>query len=199
MNQLEAIKLNKAINLLNDTIELIDGTDREYLQDMVKEYSEKLASFEGANIQALNPTKTELGMVKSVYKKVVLRYFLGDIWQKHNTKAPQMPPTTCDKCEDSDYACEECDKRYSEYLDKDLEHREEISDLEYAFEDQCDKYNLSDKVVSAKILFSRKIHWGKVSPMERELNDHIKLLMIEEFQNNNQQFITKTLRNYATR
>lgn len=188
--ELEVIRLNEANKFLEKSLVFLHEEDRIVVEKIINSYKDSITEYHTKELTVINPTKTELGIVRSTLKKRVINYIAGissieyyghrysDIFLEHICDGNDY----CSLCE------EEYKKRESFYKKK--------NDLIVKIRELCDKTKLSEELVSSKILLHRKnTNYYSYNKLEQELNEFIKTKMLEQFIEQNKWFIEEIIKN----
>jgi len=198
-NNLYYIQYSKGIEYLEKAIMFCDLGQRGILSKIIQVHRDEINKMQLQSLVVINPTKTELGTIRSAFKKIVRAYYLTPISKILKSKINAIDPDfICDELTDDEYSrmLDIYWAEKKEYLDSPyLKLKEELNKL-------CDKTEIPDFIISSKILLQRKTNnnYFTRNELENELNEHLNLLMLKEFQNKNEEFIKTNLnpKNYET-
>ena len=101
---------------------------------------------------------------------------------------------------DTDY--DKWEKLEAIYCNNRARHFNKMNGLKELLSKKTEQTILPDFIISSKILLQRKTmnNYAYRNEVENELNEHLNLLMLQEFQNQNKQFIKTNTnpKNYET-
>ena len=180
---LDSIRLTKCVDYLEKIMLLIEDEDRNSLQEMINRYTRCINTLNRTNLSVINPTKSESGRILATLKRITTHHHLSSVLDKIMKDLPREPT-------------QDSEDTYEIWLTWWNERRRRL-DIYDVWVDEikelCDKTTISKTTKSAKILLGRRCNHYNRSPLEKELNENIKLLMLQDFNNQNQEFITKTI------
>jgi len=176
MNELDLVRYKKAIPLLKELDRLL-LKEYDLFGQIITEYSDKINSHNINNLTVVNPTKGELGRVRTAFKKRILSHVAGVQSFRQLDNKPYW--------EDHDYSA-----RWEQWNDKNEEAYTKHRDIVALWYNAIENTVFSEEAISAKIILMRKRYWQR-SPLLVELNETILTTACQEFCNQNKDFITK--------
>lgn len=185
------IQYSKAIQYLELAKKFCDRDQQTVISAIIKVHQDVLNKMQLQSLVVINPTKTELGTVRSTFKKVVSAYYFTPIEKIVSaTFTAKQPP---EELYETDY--DEWEKLEDVYDENKKIHYSKIEGLRNVLAKKVEATILPDFIISSKILLQRKTGNNSFSrnDVEEELNEHLNLLMLQEFQNQNKQFIKTNL------
>ena len=197
MDKLNSIRLSKANEYLKMAAVYLNDEHVELINNIIELYSEDIAYFNNKQLTVINPTKTELGLIRSALKKIVRGYYsdyfitapefvYSDTYKEHYKLYED-----CCYCEHCDEQLDLSEKHYSKYDDINRE-------LEIEIKNACSNTIIPEDIINAKILLRRRQpNSFQYNKLEVELNEYLNAKMLEEFINQNQEFIKNKILNHA--
>ena len=186
MEELEAIRINEAIRILNSSLKYLDILDSEQVNEIISKYQKKIINYNHQHTTIINPTAREMGEVSLSLKKRVSAFYVNPIIKELRQKEKSL-----EVLDDEGYITDES-------YEKMREVSSEINKLYRLSGDFCDKTVLSKEIINAKIKLKRRVkNWYEMDHLEKELNEFILTQMLIQFQEQNQEFINK-INNYDT-
>jgi hypothetical protein len=197
--QLELIRLAEANKHLSKALELLIGNDAKIVSDIIQCNCDKIDSYNNQKIEVLNPTKDELGRIRSSIKKVVCSYYLNSLKieiEKVKKGIDDYEFNDEFKKHEEEFEecfCPNCEKElqnYHDYWDGKFCLSKEFDKLREELKNACDKTFLPKDVIDARILLSRtNPNAATYNPLQLEINAYLKNKMIECFNEQNEDFI----------
>ena len=191
-NNLYYIQYSKAIEYLEKAIEFCDTDQRKILSAIIKVHQDAINNIKLQSLVVINPTKTEVGAVGSTLKKIVKAFYLNPIEKTLKTKLTAQAP--------DEFEGELSDEEYEKMLEIWRDEREKLlhspyNVLRHEINIRCNETKLPDFIISSKILIYRKTNsnYFNRTDLDEQANEHLNLLMLQEFNNQNEQFI-KTIK-----
>lgn len=189
--ELELIRLNEANNNLLKAIHFLNGDSKIIVENIINHNKRLIDEYNKKEITIINPTKTELGTIRSSLKIMATRYLV-----KHsNIKEYKQDFEFSERYENCkcNMNCDLCKKESKEsdlYYDKVYKLNKPYSDFLLKIKELCDKTKISKDLISAKILLMRKHqNYFSYNKLETETNEFIKIKMLEQFIEQNKQFV----------
>jgi hypothetical protein len=195
--EFELIRLTKANEYLTKALELLNQNDALLVGGIIKTNYDKINYHNKQELDVINPTNKELGSISSSLKKIVVGVYLNPIKVKLEKEIGVF--SFSDKynnhyCEnDKECICANCVKEMEKedifYVNK----SKLMNPFEILYTDvleKCNKTQLPKEILNAKILLSRNNpNFYSYNKIETELNEYLKLKMLESFNEQNKDFI----------
>lgn len=188
-NNLFKIQYSKAIEYLEKAKEFVDIDNRTVISAIIKTHQEKINGIQNQTLCVINPTKTEIGTVNSVLKKIVKAFYLTPLEKVMKGKITAINPDLVNE--------ELSDDEYEKMLDewwrqKELYVHSPYAKLNDKINKACNETKIPEYIVCAKILLLRKTNnnYFNRSEIDDEINEHLNILMLQEFNEQNKELIT---------
>lgn len=166
---MEILALKKAVSLLVEANNILGGE----LSIFIEEKEKIISNYNKNKRVIINATATEIGFVKSSFKKVVSAY----VAKKNGFKGMNFDPNT-QKYNDHKKNKGYCDCLYCIQLAK---KGKEIKRLVIK---ECDSIKIPKWIIDSKIMLTRRVLSGFRNPLEIEQNNLLNIELIKLYESN---------------
>jgi hypothetical protein len=201
--ELKIIQLVKAIEHLKRSLPFLDVEDSLEVKRMLSSYAERIEAYNKENATIINPTKAELGVVKVAFASTVGRTYFKPIkdaisqFMKDDLDDDAfLSENGWGHIKDYDDWTDEMQEKAQACQDEINRHNQPynalIDEWQNEFQEAMSKTNLSDKIVTAKIIMKRRVKdYYNMDAAEREMNAFLLEQMRNEFVEQNTEFMKK--------
>ena len=198
--KLELIKYTKAIDYLSKSLPLLAKSDYETVKSIIGNYEKKIDFYNKQKSEVINPTKKELGVIRSGFKRNVSGVYVFPLVNKAKLEFKSKFPFSeryidhknkktakwcfCSACEQEDY-------------DYELGEKDILKESEIIYNEviaACSNTIIPEEFLNAKILLKRgmKPH-GNPSEKENEITAYLKTKFIEVFNEQNKELVNRLI------
>lgn len=197
--ELELIRLEEANKLLLKAIVFLHGKEKSIIQCIVDSNKSLINEYNKSELTIINPKRSELGIISSSLKKIVIGFYSEYINKliivKGNGLSYSERYHNC-KC-GSENLCEECvneNKEIEDFYDMKNELNKPYDLILDEIKERCNKTVLPKEIINAKILLMRKNpNYYQYNKLETETNEYLKIRMLEVFNEQNKDFINEKI------
>jgi hypothetical protein len=195
------VMLNKGLDILKKATLFFDGDDYKILSDLIEKYDTEVKNYNYEKITVLNKTKSELANTHAGFKKTLSHYYLNDLLKEINNFISQsyienpicIEHQKIDSCGLGDDLCIDCDIEYGRFTKYQSEKKEDFDKLHSDLHKAIDATNFDEDLIDSKILFHRTVNYYKMTPLEKEVNESMRIEGINDFNKKNKTFIDNLL------
>lgn len=187
-NKLEVIRYSLANEYLIKSLALTSYQHQSTIKSIIDDHNFIINVYNKKKMVVVDPDKTEIGLINSNLKKIVLGSFSEDIKEVESKMNYNFSNKYKNHNQESKCKCKYClDQRKKEASYKHLFYlkvREEINK-------RCDKLQLPKDIVDAKILLGRtgQEAWKQTQGIWFETNQYLKNEFVKCFNNKYKSFI----------
>lgn len=193
-HNLDTIRMRDGIGFLKLSLCYLLPKERETVEDIITKYSELLAEQNKITRTVIDPTNKELGMTNSSLKKHVAGEYLNPLKSKYEYKEIEYCDGGCGGVFNDDDGwshtkeCNDIEEQAYQFNDNVRDKYQELSNIVM---DACNKTTLTQDIIDAKILLSRRTNWHQMGDLEKSLSETIKIEFLRQFNEQNKDLQNK--------